>query len=154
MASISSLDRFSRVGLHSSRERSLSSVQCSTLWVRFTTFPWAPAQNFGAGDHPSSVAVTDFDGDGRLDLAVAYAGASPDDVGGVSVLLGNGDGSLDLVIASPNSAYGSVLLGNGDGSFDLARNFGTDGSARSVAVGDFNSDGWRRWPARHTVSRC
>jgi hypothetical protein len=127
------------------------------------------SQNYGAGNVSSSVAVGDFNGDGRLDLAVAYAGSYPDR-GGVSMLLGNGDGSfqaaqnfgvgnrpssvavgdfdgdgrLDLVVASSLfAAYVSVLLGNGDGTFRNARNFGTDYFAQSVAVGDFNSDGWQ-----------
>jgi uncharacterized protein (DUF2141 family) len=41
------------------------------------------------GTNPSSVAIGDLNGDGRLDLAVANAGSNT-----VSVLLGNGDGSF------------------------------------------------------------
>src|SRR5207245_3380334 len=45
------------------------------------------------GTNPRSVAVGDFNGDGRLDLAVTNA-SSYDVPGTVSVLLGNGDGTF------------------------------------------------------------
>ncbi len=54
----------------------------------------------------------------------------------------NGDGRLDLAVANRYSNYISVLLGNGDGSFQAARSFGTARQPASVAVGDFNGDGW------------
>jgi len=46
------------------------------------------ANHFAAGANPGSVAVGDFDNDGKLDLATANQGSWD-----VSVLLGNGDGS-------------------------------------------------------------
>jgi hypothetical protein len=69
--------------------------------------------NFGVGSAPRSVAVGDFNGDGKLDLAVANYGYS----------------------------NVSVLLGNGDGSFRIATNIGVGSGPTSVAVGDFNGDG-------------
>ena len=50
---------------------------------------FSAATNFGAGDSPFSVAVGDFNGDGKQDLATANSGSS-----NVSVLLGNGAGSF------------------------------------------------------------
>ncbi len=117
--------------------------------------------NYAAGTNPQAVVTGDFNGDGRLDLAVANQSSNT-----VSIVLGkgdgtfqaaqnsatgfgprsvavgdfNGDGKLDLVTAD---AYGmSVLLGNGDGSFKPASNIsiGSD-NPLSVAVGDFNGDG-------------
>ena len=116
---------------------------------------------FGAGTNPDSAAVGDFNGDGKMDLAVANEGSD-----NVSILLGNGDGTfqaavnygagtdpdsvavgdfrgdgkLDLVVANYYSNNVSVLLGNGDGTFQAAVNYGVS-APTSVAVGDFNGDG-------------
>src|SRR5215468_6030879 len=126
------------------------------------------AHNFVAGNNPFSVAVGDFNGDGRLDIVVAnngidISGGWPP--GSVSVLLGNGDGTFrshvdystgsgptsvvvgdfngdrrpDLAIAAPQANVVSVLLGNGDGTFQPRVDYPV--SARSVAIADFNQDG-------------
>ena len=71
------------------------------------------AVNYAAGSRPYSVAVGDFNGDGKPDLAVA-------------------NGSSNDV---------SVLLGNGDGTFQAAANYATGSDPISVGVGDFNGDG-------------
>ncbi len=115
-----------------------------------------------------SVAVGEFNGDGRQDLAVANGGVRPSE-GTVSVLLGNGDGTFqdarivragstptnvavadvngdgrhDLAVVNSDVAGSTmiVLVGNGDGSFPDARHFPAGASPYSVAVGDFNRDG-------------
>jgi hypothetical protein len=75
------------------------------------------ASSPAVGINPDSVAVGDFNGDSRLDLAVAAG----DDT--VSILLGNGLGSF-ILAASPaiNAAEGSLAVGdfNADGQLDLA----------------------------------
>ena len=71
------------------------------------------ATNFTVGENPNSVAVGDFNGDTRLDLAVANFGSN-----NVSILLGTGTGSF----STP------------------ATNFGVGTGPSSVAVGDFNGD--------------
>jgi hypothetical protein len=114
------------------------------------------------GSFPHSVAVGDFNGDGRADLATPNAGSN-----NVSVLLGNGsggfgvptsfavgddpesiatgdfngDGRVDLAVANVRSNNVSVLLGNGSGGFGAAANFAVGTGPQSVAVGDFNGDG-------------
>ncbi|MGF2036394.1 MAG: FG-GAP-like repeat-containing protein [Nostoc sp. CmiVER01] len=127
----------------------------------FATFD--TATNFSVGSSPSSVTVRDFNGDGKLDLAVTNQGSNT-----VSVLLGNGtggfntatnftvgtspfsvtvgdfngDSKLDLAVANLNY-YGtvSVLLGNGTGAFYTATDFSVGKGSRSVIVADLNNDG-------------
>jgi FG-GAP-like repeat/Bacterial Ig domain/FG-GAP repeat len=118
--------------------------------------------DFPAGSLPYSVAVADFNGDGKQDVAVANEGSN-----NVSILLGdgagnfggptnfgagtgpssvvvgdfNGDGKQDLAIANLSSNNVSVLLGDGAGSFSGPTNFGVGPTPIEVAVGDFNGDG-------------
>ncbi|MHC5768441.1 MAG: FG-GAP-like repeat-containing protein [Nostoc sp.] len=127
-----------------------------------STANFQPATNFTVGSDPKSVTVGDFNGDGKLDLAVANY-----DSDNVSVLLGdgtggfttatnftvganpysvtvgdfNGDGKLDLATANSDSDNVSVLLGNGTGGFAAATNFAVGNYPQSVTVGDFNGDG-------------
>ena len=77
------------------------------------TFTAATGSPVGVGRYPESVAVGDFNGDGKLDLAVANYG----------------DNTV------------SILLGNGDGTFSLKSSPGVGSEPLSVAVGDFNGDG-------------
>ena len=70
-------------------------------------------QSFGTGSGPCSVAVGDF----------------------------NGDGKSDLVTADDDGDTASVLLGNGNGTFQAKQSFGTGSGPYSVAVADFNGDG-------------
>ena len=129
-------------------------------------FTAAPGSPFPVGPEPQSVAVGDFNADGKPDLAIANSGGntvtvllgagageftvapgSPYPVGTdpVSVAVGdfNGDGRPDLAIANKNSNNVTVLLGTGAGEFAAAPDspfpVGTD--PVSVAVGDFNGDG-------------
>jgi hypothetical protein len=127
-----------------------------------------PAVNYSVGQLPLAIVTADFNGDGKLDLAVANyqdnmvsvllgkrdgtfqaAHAYATGAGPRSIAVGdfNKDGNLDLVTANAGDATISVLLGNGDGSFGQANNFGlpqVNGLTQtplSVAVGDFNKDG-------------
>src|SRR5436190_15738369 len=130
----------------------LSLLIAATFLVWSTVPTPAPAADFPTGVSPSSVAVGDFNRDGRRDLAVANR-----DSDSVSVLLGNGDGMFqravnypvgscrgpdqhsfpwsvavddfngdglqDLVVATSGCQTVSVLWGKGDGTFELVGEF-------------------------------
>jgi hypothetical protein len=115
------------------------------------------------------VTTGDFNGDGKLDLAMSNY-----DYSVVSIFLGNGDGTfqpqvdygvatwpgcvavgdfngdgkLDLAVANFGRSPGdngntvSILLGNGDGTFQREVDYLVQFAPRFVAVGDFNGDGY------------
>lgn len=61
-----------------------------------------------------------------------------------SVALGdfNHDGKLDMAIAAPvNSTQVYVFLGNGDGTFQPATNYSAGTGPTSLVAADFNKDG-------------
>jgi len=61
------------------------------------TIAFKPPVSYSVGTNPMAVSVGDFNGDGKLDLAVVNHGFSDTgDDGGVSILLGNGDGTFQL----------------------------------------------------------
>jgi hypothetical protein len=89
------------------------------------------ARKFDAGAAASSIATADFNGDGKLDLAVANTftvsdlggGNSQSSPGGVSILIGNGDGTFQPPITLSLSGYPNCVVAgdfNGDGRPDLA----------------------------------
>ena len=128
-----------------------------------------PGATYNIGASPTSVLAADFNGDGKLDLAVADSGVSGgNDPGAIVVLLGNGDGTfqtpvrysagtspvslaaadfngdgiLDLAVANAQSASVSILLGLGDGTFRRSVEFLVDQGPYSIVVADFNLDGY------------
>jgi len=74
--------------------------------------------NVGSVVQPNSLAVADFNGDGKLDLAM------PDGPNqAVAVLFGNGDGTFQPQVEFPANGYPSALVAadfNGDGLPDIA----------------------------------
>lgn len=119
------------------------------------------------GQLPTSVAIGDFDRDGKQDLAVTNLNSAT-----VSILLGDGtglsfrqssrspvrvgvrpawvaagrfntDSALDLAVANADDGTVSVLLGNGNGTFTPAAGSPIAVGTRpvSIAVADFNGDG-------------
>src|SRR5437588_4328139 len=53
----------------------------------------------------------------------------------------NGDGKLDVAVADYNTSAVSALLGNGDGTFQVQVEYATGTFPHGVAVGEFNGDG-------------
>ena len=84
-----------------------------TIAAAASTVQFKPAQSYPVGKSPTAVAVGDFNGDGKPDVAIAN----------------NGSSNL------------SILLGNGDGTFQPAVNFDAGVAPNGVAVADFNGDG-------------
>jgi hypothetical protein len=127
--------------------------------------------NYAGASQTLAVAVADFNGDGKMDLAVCNYGSNT-----ISILLGNGDGTftqaagspivtasnpydiaaadfngdgkMDLVVANynANNGYLTFLYGNGDGTFSNRDNLnffplGITSGLTAVTTGDFNGDG-------------
>src|SRR2546422_841373 len=73
---------------------------------------FAPATNFSAGTNPYAVVAGDFNGDSKLDLAVA----------------------------NYDSGNVSIFIGNGSGGFNAPANFTVGTHPRALATGYFNAD--------------
>jgi hypothetical protein len=119
--------------------------------------------DMGSNSQPSSISISDFNGDSQMDIAVATYGSK-----NVAMLLGNGKGSFasqidygfglvsaPFVIASGDFnndnrseiavAYDDIdnvdiLVAYNTGSFTNANSYSTGVGPLSVAVGDLNND--------------
>lgn len=118
---------------------------------------------FATGGLPEGIAIGDYDGDGKQDVATANFNDSQ-----ISVLLGNGDGTLkaqtafstgveqpngistadfngdgeaDLVVSNSGTNTVSMLLGRNDGTFPTHAEYWAGNSPGPMAIADFNSDG-------------
>lgn len=119
------------------------------------------AASYPGGQSPRALAPGDFNGDGKLDLAVANSLGND-----VTILRGKGDGTFeqagsfavgtkpwsitsgdfnhdgkpDLATVNIDSENVSVLIGNGDGTFKPAVNYPILRLPWSIIAADFNAD--------------
>lgn len=130
------------------------------------TFTQANGSPISLGQSLSAIVTADFNGDGKLDVAVTDSANNT-----VMILLGNGDGTfgppltipvgtqpdqiiagdfnndgkLDLAIANEGDGTVTLLLGNGDGTFTQAvgspYSVSVPNGLFQIAAADFNGDG-------------
>lgn len=135
----------------------------SSAYAQMCSSPgFAAPVSYAVGTSPLSIAATDLNSDGKIDLAVGNNGNN-----NVSVLMGNGDGSFatavnypagtgvysvaagdlngdgkpDLATANIGGGNISVLINNGNGTFASPVNYASGANPYFVAMGDVNGDG-------------
>jgi hypothetical protein len=121
-----------------------------------------PGPTYAVGNEPDAITVGDFNGDGKVDFAVAngmdntvsvmlgkgdgtFKVGSTYSVGNAPIALKaadvSGDGKVDLVVVNATSSNVSVLLGKGDGTFQPAINYALGEDPEGLAIADVNGDG-------------
>jgi uncharacterized protein (TIGR03437 family) len=145
-------------------------ARCIVFWISTAAFAQTPTYQLSnlaipSIVGPSAVVAADFNGDHKIDLAVATMGGLPTDevliflnngdgtfqqpksfaIGraAFAIIAGdfNGDGKMDIIVGNTGSRDLSVLLGNGDGTFQPAVSYPAGGAVGGLAAADFNGDG-------------
>ena len=127
-----------------------------------TAVSFSPQVPYATWSSPKAAAMGDFNGDGKLDVAVAN-----DNSATFSILLGNGDGTfptrldasgifapggltsgdfngdglLDLAVTDLQGNQVTVYVGGGDGTFAISATMSAGAAPSGIVTGDFNGDG-------------
>jgi hypothetical protein len=122
---------------------------------------WSNSLSYGTIAYPHGLGLGDFNGDGKLDVALGMftnnlVGVSENEGGGnfstaigspappATILLTvadlNGDGKLDEMSAGLTANVLDVALGQGDGSFKPSVRYNIGAPATGAVVGNFNQD--------------
>ncbi|HJQ96930.1 MAG TPA: VCBS repeat-containing protein, partial [Candidatus Polarisedimenticolaceae bacterium] len=152
------------------RSLAIASIVLGLAWPAFGACPdarFATQVLFPAEGTVEGIAVSDFDRDGLLDLAVTQFSAAGAAGNGVAILLGDGhggfgaparfevgrgasrivaadfnaDGDTDVAVLNSNSGTVSILLGDGHGALGPQTTLPVGGTPIGLALGDFNRDG-------------
>src|SRR5712691_2414723 len=85
------------------------------------SFRPAPGSPVKLPSDPARIMTADFDGDGKVDLAVSRWDWDDGEIDNVSILLGNGAGGLSAAPGAPLELAGLAAVSdlNGDGKSDL-----------------------------------
>ena len=110
----------------------------------YSSFPDCPL-------NASLVAVYLSNGDGTFQAPIVNSGSLPPELRSMTLGDFNGDGKLDVAVAADclsgqdcSAGTVTVLLGNGDGTFTQSSQYplnGIVGTATTIAAADFNKDG-------------
>jgi len=148
------------------------SVFMNTTATNASTPTFSAKTDFTAGTQPLGITTADFNGDGKIDIAVSnnngnnvsvcfntttpgsatptFSAKTDFSVGtdASQIVTGdfNGDGKIDIAVANRLSNSFSVLLntitiGSSTPSFAAATNFTTGTQPETIALGDINGDG-------------
>lgn len=124
----------------------VSSGGTAIVYINNGNGTFQPGVSYATGAGSIGLALDDFNGDTKIDLAVlaqSGEGQQNSGAGDVNVLLGNGDGTFQgnrtytVLLGSPTGSFAADL--NGDGKLDLIFFSDTYNAAAAVYLG--NGDG-------------